>query len=413
MSLAIATEDSVHPLTHTWSRRKWLEWVGLTGIATILSPGCTRRPSAPVETAADAPLRFPDKVAMRALNNRPPCLETPWRFFQTDLTPNKAFYVRWHLDLVPTTIEVRKWRLNIGGHVDRSLELSLDDLRRMEPASVVAVNQCSGNSRGLVTPHVAGAQWNNGAMGNARWTGVRLRDLLARAGLKAGAVDVTFLGLDRAGMPTVPDFVKALAVDEARRPEILVAYAMNEDPLPMLNGFPVRLVVPGWYATYWVKSLTNITVLPKVFEGFWMKVAYRIPTTPNGVEEPDALAKVTVPINRMNVRSFFVSPEAGTKWPAGQPCELGGIAFDGGSGIRAVEVSDDSGQTWQSATLGEDLGPYSFRRWRLTWSPTKRGPYSLQVRATSRAGETQPASAGWNRAGYMRNVIEEWPVVVV
>lgn len=350
---------------------------------------------------------------MRVINDRPPCLETPWSAYRHDLTPNDAFYVRWHLQIIPTAVDTRTWRLRVRGHVAHPLELSLDELRRMEPVSVVAVNQCSGNSRGLFTPQMPGAQWRNGAMGNARWTGVRLRDLLQRAGLKAGAVDVSFDGLDNGGLPSIPDFIKSLPVDEARREDVLLAYEMNGEPLPLLNGFPLRLVVPGWYATYWVKALSEITVLPHPFDGFWMAKAYRIPTTANAVEKPSELAQVTVPINKMNVRSFLTSHQDGAQVAVAQPCELSGIAFDGGSGIKQVEVSTDGGQTWQIASLDADLGRYSFRRWRFSWQPVARGRVPIHVRATSNAGETQPLVAGWNRAGYMRNVVEQVVVEVM
>jgi len=240
-----------------------------------------------------------------------------------------------------------------------------------------------------------------------------LRDLLRRAGLKAKALQVSFQGLDEAPLPSVSDFVKALDVSHALSPDVLVAYEMNGAPLPMINGFPIRLIVPGWYATYWVKSLAEITVLPHRFDGFWMAKAYKIPATPNGVESPDHLAEKTVPINRLNVRSFFTSPGSSAKVSVGQPCPLDGIAFDGGKGIRKVEVSLDGGQSWQAGEVGEDLGRYSVRRWRLTWTPTERGELRLQVRASNRAGAVQPAEAGWNRGGYMRNVIEELPVTVV
>jgi sulfite dehydrogenase len=361
----------------------------------------------------DLVLRFPEKIPLRVVNSRPPCLETPWREFREDLTPNEAFFVRWHLEVIPTTVDVSTWRLKVAGHIERPLEWSLADLRGMKSTSLVAVNQCSGNSRSLFAPRVPGGQWFNGAMGNARWTGVPLRDLLDKAGLKAGSVQVTFQGLDKGPLPSVPDFVKALAVDHCDQPEVLVAYAMNDAPLPLLNGFPVRLVVPGWYATYWVKSLSTITVLPHAFDGYWMAKAYKIPVAPNGVETPDHLAEQTVPINRMNVRSFFTTPDPDATLPLGQPCSLDGIAFDEGKGIRQVDVSADSGRTWQAAELGRDLGNYSFRRWRLTWTPSERGDVRLQVRATNGAGEVQPATAGWNRGGYMRNVIEELPVKVV
>jgi sulfite dehydrogenase len=349
---------------------------------------------------------------MRVVNTRPPCLETPWRYFRQELTPNEAFYVRWHLQFIPTTVDLRTWRLRVDGHVARPLEWTLDDLRRLEPSSLVAVNQCSGNSRGLFEPHMPGAQWGNGAMGNARWTGVPLRRVLEQAGVKQGAVDVAFASMDRGGYTTIPDFTKSLPVDKAEEPEVLLAYEMNGQPLPVLNGFPLRLVVPGWYATYWVKALTQITVLPQRFDGYWMSKAYRIPTTANAVEQPDKLAKETIPIHGMNVRSFFVAPEPGACLSTQHTTLVEGIAFDGGAGIRGVEVSMDGGVSWRQAELGPDLGRFSFRRWQLPWRPRHFGQRRLLVRATNRHDATQPLAAGWNRAGYMRNVVEELSVHV-
>jgi DMSO/TMAO reductase YedYZ molybdopterin-dependent catalytic subunit len=358
-------------------------------------------------------MRFPQKAPLIVLNDRAPCLETPWRYFREDFTPNEAFFVRWHLQAIPTRVDVRTWRLRLGGHVERPLELSLDELRGMGAHPIAAVNQCSGNSRSLFVPRVPGGQWGNGAMGNARWTGVPLRDLLARAGVRVGAVQVSFDGLDEGGLPSVPDFIKALDVEKARDPDVLVAYEMNGAPLPMLNGFPVRLIVPGWYATYWVKALTTVTVLDRAFQGFWMAPGYRIPNNPRAQESPQALAAQTVPITRMNIRSFFVRPEPGEQIPAGRSYPLEGIAFDGGDGIRAVDVSTDGGATWQAARLGPNHGRFSFRRWRADWTPPGRGGYRLRVRARSNGGEEQPTEANWNRSGYMRNVIEEVAGTVV
>jgi DMSO/TMAO reductase YedYZ molybdopterin-dependent catalytic subunit len=159
-------------------RRQWLAWAAAAGAGSLLPAGCSPPPGEAVEARHDTPLRFPGKVPMRALNDRPPCLETPWTYFRHDLTPNEAFYVRWHLQFIPTRVDSAAWRLKVGGHVERPLELSLADLHALRLAEVVAVNQCSGNSRGLVVPHVTGAQWGNGAMGNARWTGVPLGDCL-------------------------------------------------------------------------------------------------------------------------------------------------------------------------------------------------------------------------------------------
>jgi sulfite dehydrogenase len=405
-------DESNYPHTFALHRRQLLRWGSIAGLAGLLGGGCSRRIE---ETAEEAEpyLRFPGKVAMRVVNDRAPCLETPWRYYREDLTPNEAFYVRWHLESIPTAVDLRTWRLRVSGHVNKPLELSLDDLKKMKATSLVAVNQCSGNSRSHFEPRVPGGQWGNGAMGNARWTGVPLRDLLNRADLKAKAEEVAFNGLDEGPLPSVPDFVKSLDVPHALEPEILVAYEMNGRPLPMLNGFPVRLVVPGWFATYWVKALTEITVLPHRFDGYWMAKAYKIPANKAGSEEPKQLAEKTVSINRMVVRSFFVRPEADERLPLGQSVALEGIAFDGGHGIKQVQFSTDGGASWNDARLGENLGKFSFRRWRGEWTPSRRGTYSLQVRAVNNAGDTQPTKPIWNRGGYMQNVLEEVHVQVV
>jgi DMSO/TMAO reductase YedYZ molybdopterin-dependent catalytic subunit len=385
----------------------------------MASLGCERdeepvelRPAKTIAKEEAVSPKFPGKGTMGIINDRPPCLETPWSYFQQDLTPNEAFYVRWHLP-APSGVDLKTWRLRIDGAVDKPLELSMDDLRKLPADEVVAVNQCSGNSRSLFSPRVAGAQWGNGGMGNARWGGVSLARLLRLAGVRSDAAQVTFDGMDAGPLPSVPDYVKALDIDHALQPDLLVAHSMNGADLPELNGFPARLVVPGWYATYWVKSLQTITVLPAAYDGFWMSKAYRIPETPNGKEDPKNVAKETVPINKMNIRSFFTSLSDETKITSGQPQTLEGIAFDGGSGVQKVAVSTDRGATWTDAELGEDLGKYSFRRWRLRWTPKKAGEYVLRVRATAGDGDIQPLEAGWNRGGYMRNVVEEATVHVV
>jgi sulfite dehydrogenase (cytochrome) subunit A len=359
-------------------------------------------------TIASRPLvRYPQKTDLILLTSRPPQLETPMKWFDRAITPNEAFFVRYHVFPIPQSVDLATWRLRVGGHVDRPLELSMDDLRAKFPAvTVTAVNQCSGNSRGRFAPRVLGGQWGDGAMGNAEWVGCRLKDVLAAAGVRQGAVDVTFDGLDRPAFPSVPDFVKSLALGRVLDdPNVIVAYQMNGAPLPMLNGFPARLVVPGWYATYWVKHLSEITVVDRPFEEFWMKPAYRIPDNACGCVEPGTAPKTTVPIHRMNVRSFLVSPEPGTRLSAGGTVTLKGIAFDGGYGIREVEISDDGGEMWRRATLGRDLGPYSFREWSAAWTP-RADRSRVMVRAFNRIGESQGAEPLWNPAGYLRNVVE-------
>jgi DMSO/TMAO reductase YedYZ molybdopterin-dependent catalytic subunit len=397
-----------------FSRRQALRVLG--GGAALVASGrvpASAQSSDPI--LAGRPLvRYPQKTELILLTSRPPQLETPMTWFDRAITPNEAFFVRYHVFPIPTQVDLATWRLRVGGHVDRPLELSMEELKTKFPAaSVTAVNQCSGNSRGRFSPRVLGGQWGDGAMGNAEWVGCRLKDVLAAAGVRQGAVEVTFDGLDKPAFPSVPDFVKSLALARVLDdPNVIVAYQMNGAPLPMLNGFPARLVVPGWYATYWVKNLSDITVVDKPFEQYWMKPAYRIPDNPCGCVEPGTAPKATVPIHRMNVRSFLVSPAPGARLAAGRPVTLKGIAFDGGYGIREVEISDDGGSTWRRVSLGRDLGPYAFREWSAAWTPPRAGAARVMVRAFNRIGESQGTEPLWNPSGYLRNVIEsvEYPV---
>ncbi len=399
----------------TLSRRRFLAALGAAG-AHLAASGPLGRAWA--QGAADPVLagrplvRYPEKTDLILLTARPPQLETPMTWFDRAITPNEAFFVRYHVFPIPTQVDLATWRLKVTGQVDRPLELSLEDLQtRFPKAAVTAVAQCAGNSRGRFTPRVLGGQWGDGAMGNAEWVGARLRDILAAAGVRQSAVQVTFDGLDQPVYPTVPDYVKALDVPRVLDdPDVLVAYQMNGQPLPMLNGFPARLVVPGWYATYWVKNLSEITVVDRPFEQFWMKPAYRIPDTPCGCVEPGGTPKTTVPIHRMTVRSFIATPASGTRVAVGSPVTLKGVAFDGGYGIAAVEISDDEGATWRAVSLGPDLGRYSFREWSWTWIPGRAGGHRVLVRAINRIGESQGAQPLWNPAGYLRNVIEHLDV---
>lgn len=363
--------------------------------------------------------RFPEKAELILLTDRPPQLETPLFYFREDLTPNEAFFVRWHLSGIPTSVDLNEFRLNIGGHVDKPLSLSVDDLKeKFEAVKTVAVVQCSGNSRRYFDPEVPGGQWQNGAVGNASWTGVKLKDLLKAAGVKAGAVDVSFAGLDEAPLSAMPKFVKSLHIEHALMDDVLVAYSMNDAALPMLNGFPLRLVVPGYFATYWVKSLSHINVLPSKFEGFWMDKSYRIPKNEFAEEKPHDLAKDTVPIGKLNLRSLFVRPDPADILKSGQEFEIEGIAFDDGTGIAKVEISisDPSGsnESWQPAKLEKNnLGKYSWYRWRYRWTPDQAKDYLIKARATSTTGATQTSTQHWNKSGYMRNIIESLTVRVV
>jgi len=360
----------------------------------------------PFENGVRPLVKYPQKRPMIGLTSRPPQLETPFSVFNEGaITPNDAFFVRYHLSGVPYYLDPDTYSLEIKGKVDKPIKLSLPEIKQLDAVELVAVNQCSGNSRGFVSPRVAGGQLGNGAMGNARWKGVPLKALLDKAGVQQGARQVTFDGLDEPVSDKTPDFVKALDIDHARDGEVMLAYAMNGQDLPVLNGFPLRLVVPGYYGTYWVKHLSEITVIDHVFDGFWMKSAYRIPDNACACVPPGTAPKATIPINRLDVRSFITNVTDGAKVKAGGETLLKGIAFDGGYGITDVLLSTDGGKVWTEAKLGQDLGKYSFREWQ-TVVKLPAGNHELKVRAVNRIGQSQPSEPLWNPPGYMRNVVE-------
>jgi DMSO/TMAO reductase YedYZ molybdopterin-dependent catalytic subunit len=358
---------------------------------------------------------FPQKGAMLLQRTRPPLLETPFEVFDHGVfTPNDRFYVRWHLANIPTTIDTGAFRLNVRGHVREQLSLTLDDLvREFQPFEIAAVNQCSGNSRGFFKPRVPGGEWANGAMGNALWRGARLKDVLDRAGVNAGALQVRFNGLDTGVIPQTPDFMKSLALDHARDGEVMIAYAMNGEPLPLLNGFPLRLVVPGWYATYWVKMLNDIEVLNEADDNFWTTKAYLIPDTPYANVDPGQQGVRMIPINRMVPRSFFTNVQDGAVLKVGQTTTLRGIAFGGDAAVAKVFFSSDAGDRWKEARLGPDRGKYGFRRWEVMLRPSSPGAQRLMIKAQNTAGSVQPNQANWNGSGFMRNVIESVSVQAV
>jgi sulfite dehydrogenase (cytochrome) subunit A len=395
------------------SRRRFLQTTGLMGVGALMAgpasmAGAEDSVTLPFANGARRLVKFPQKRPLILLTSRPPQLETPFSVFNEGvLTPNDAFFVRYHLSQIPASIDPATFTLEIKGKVNTPLKLSLAELKNsFEPLEIVAVNQCSGNGRGFSNPRVAGGQMSNGAMGNARWKGARLKDVLNKAGVAAGSKQVTFNGLDSPVTEKIPDFVKALEVDHALDDDTLLAYEMNGEALPMLNGYPLRLVVPGYFGTYWIKHVHEIAVLGEPFNGYWMDPAYRIPDNSCACVEPGTTPKKTTPITRFNVRSFITSLTDGEKVSAGRNSTVRGIAFDGGYGIQEVLFSEDGGKNWREAQLGKDHGKYSFREWTIGFTPQRAGNYELKVKATNRIGQSQPATALWNPAGYMRNVIE-------
>src|ERR1700747_2870912 len=322
-------------LLRAQSRRSAIRQIGLAGLGLFAAPGLA---PALADELVKLPLPSdprdrrmthdcPQKGSMILQRTRPPLLETPMEVFDRGVfTPNDQFYVRWHWAVIPTSVDAAAFRLAVRGHVNQVLSLSIGDLLKMPRVELAAVNQCSGNSRGFFLPRVAGAQWAPGAMGNARWTGVRLKDVLDRAGVKAGAVQVRFDGLDEPVVPEAPDFRKSIDIDHARDGEVMIAFAMNGEQLPLLNGFPLRLIVPGWYSTYWVKMLSDIEVLNKPDDSYWMVSAYTVPDTPHANIVPGQTGVKMVPINKMVPRSFFTNVVNGATLP-GTNAALRGLAF--------------------------------------------------------------------------------------
>ncbi len=362
---------------------------------------------------------LPDKVPLIKLSYRPPNYETPVSYFDNVITPNDAFFVRYHLSDIPEmsdpALDPKTWRLKLSGDsFDKPLELSLDDLRAFEPIEITAVCQCSGNRRGLFQPHVPGVQWGPGAMGNARWKGARLKDVLARAGLKKDAVEIVFDAPDGPPVEKTPDFAKSLPVWKANEDTVLLAYEMNGAPLPHYNGFPVRVVVPGWTATYWVKHVNAIAAVNQPYQGFWMKGAYRIPTNKFPLVQRflSQETEANTPITEMMVNSLITSPTDGALLSVGKSAQAKGIAWDGGYGIAGVEVSLDGGRTFDAALLGEDHGRFSFRPWTYEFKTTAAGPLTLVARARNAAGQTQTSELIANPAGYHHNLMPRVTVAV-
>ena len=350
---------------------------------------------------------LPGKRPLIKLSYRPPNYETPLGYFGSVITPNDAFFVRYHLADI-REVDVRTWKLKVGGDgATAPVELTLADLRRLEPVEIVAVCQCSGNRRGLFQPHVAGLQWGIGAMGNARWKGVRLKDVLAKAGVRKETVEVVFDGADGPVIDRTPDFVKSLPIWKALDDTVMVALEMNGEPLPAWNGFPARLIVPGWTATYWVKHLTSIELVQKPYDGFWMKSAYRIPKGKFALVDRFVSQETeqNTPITEMVVNSLITGPAPRQRVAARQPVAVTGIAWDAGYGIDGVEVSADQGATWLPATLGADTGRFSFRPFSARLSFAKPGAQTILAKATNRLGATQPRELIQNPAGYHHNLV--------
>jgi len=367
------------------------------------------------QAAAEPLAALPGKKPLIQRAYRPPNFETPLADLVPQYTANEAFFVRYHLPNIPR-LDPQQWRLEVGGaSAQRPTSLALSDLvSGFEHVTLAAVNQCSGNRRGLFTPRVPGVQWGNGAMGNARWTGVRLRDVLRKAGIAADALEVVFSGADSPVLPTTPAFVKSLPLERALDESTLIAFEMNGAPLPHWNGAPARLVVPGWTGTYWMKHLTAIRIVPQPFDGFWMKTGYRLPTGAfPGTRFVSQETPETTPITETLVNSLITSHTSGARLKRGARAELAGKAWDNGAGIEGVEISTDGRKSWRAATLGHDLGRFAWREFHFPLDTAKPGVVEVAVRARSRNGSMQPDKLTFNPSGYHDNIVQSVSLEIV
>ena len=376
------------------------------GVALLQRSGLATATGAEEATVLDA---LPGKEALIKKTYRPPNYETPVNYFDAPFTPNNRFFVRYHNAVIPE-VKASEWRLRIGGDAVRTpLELTFEQLRRdFKPVEIAALCLCSGNQRGLFQPHVPGVQWGPGAMGNARWRGVRLKDVLTGAGIDKSALEVSLDGADSGVLKTTPDFIKSLPLAKALDENTLIAFEMNGEPLPHWNGFPARLIIPGWTATYWMKHLTAVNVISKPFDGFWMKTAYRIPKDqfPSGQFSSQETG-TAMPITEMVVNSLITNLVDGQTLPAAKQIEIKGVAWDGGNGIAQVEVSTDGGISWHQAALKQDYGRFSWRQWHKVLEPKRPGAYRIMVRATSHSGSSQPLEPIPNPSGYHHNAVQK------
>lgn len=337
--------------------------------------------------------------------------ETPVREFVSCLTPNDRFFVRSHFGPPPQErIAEEHWRLRVGGLVEQSREFRMDDLRQMEPVTVTAVVQCSGNGRAFHRPKVPGVQWERGAVGNARWTGVRLREVLSQAGVKEQARHVQFQGADRPVLASVPLFIRSIPLMKALHPDTVLAYEMNGRPLPLLHGALLRVVAPGWMADSCIKWLTDIVLQEDEAQGYFMQTAYRVPMS--SMEPGASGSEPSRPVEAMVVKSLIASPADGDRVGLGQVL-IQGVAWSGEATVVTVEVSIDEGKSWEPARLvGEDQ-PYGWRQWQLIWQSRTAGTFTILCRATDARGETQPEMSPWNPSGFLWNGWDRVTVTVV
>jgi len=333
------------------------------------------------------------------LSEQPLVLETPLENLGEFITPTKLFYVRNHFPI--PEIDRSKWRLRVEGEVEKPFEINFDELIRLESREIPATLECAGNGRSFLEPKVKGVQWNIGGVSNAAWTGVPLSTLLDRAGLKSTATEIIFEGTDHCSLedPKAPrgviNFARSIPTKKAR--DVVLAYQMNGVDLPPEHGFPVRAIVPGWYAVASVKWLQRIIATDRPFNGYYQTLDYAFWKREGDQARLTALSEIAI-------KAVITRPAKGETVPANSNVRVRGAAWTGGGEITKVEVSTDNGSSWKEAKLTGESKPNAWRLWGFSWqTPAKAGQATLMVRATDSAGRTQPTSRDVDRGSYMIN----------
>ena len=369
----------------------------------------------PIDSQVVSDVAFIEKRPLITYSDRPPLLETPRDAFTTAITPNNELFVRWHVPHIPTHIDMTSYYIHVHGEVKEKLYLTVENLKKdFEQVEVTVVMQCGGNSRSAFVPTTSGIQWGTGAMGCSKYKGVKLKDILEKAGLTDESVRITLNGDDKPVMSKMPHFKRELKISEISD-DTIIAYEQNGEELPFLNGYPVRLIIPGFYADSWVKMLSDITVTKEYKEYFYMDSAYRVPANESESETPDNLATSTKPLELMNVKSYIGYPTSKTVLKAKSNLTIKGVAFDEGYGIQEVLISLNNGKNWEKASLGEELSTYAFRSFSYKLRVMNKGKLTVMAKAVNNRGEAQPFAheIAWNHGGYKYNGIDTVSVNVV
>ena len=381
-------------------------------LSDSLNAGLTKQPT---DNQRVSKISFPEKRPLITYSDRPPLLETPRDSFTKEITPNDEFFVRWHMPKIPTHINIEDYFITVDGLVEKPLFVSIESLKNdYEQVEMTVVLQCGGNSRTAFVPQTSGIQWGSGAMGCAKWKGVRLNDVLKKAGLKKDSRWITLNGSDEAAFHKTPNFARELELREVKD-NVIIAYEMNGEDLPFLNGYPVRLIIPGAYADSWVKMLDHISVSAEYKELFFMDTAYRIPDNECECETPEKPAPKSKPITTMNVKSLIGYPTRDSLINVNSKVTLKGVAFDSGHGIKEVLISMDGGKTWDISILRNESDVYGFRVFKYGFIPKNRGSVTIMAKAINNVGEEQPFAheIKWNHGGYKYNGIDSVTIEVV